>query len=93
MKAELFYGARNSTRVEDNLRLLARFFGMFDSVAFDDECAVHYGLLRANLRRAGTPIGGNDMMIAAMAVAHDLTLATRNQAEFQRVGGLRLEEW
>jgi tRNA(fMet)-specific endonuclease VapC len=93
VKAEVFYGARNSARVDDNLATVARFFQLFESVPFDDAAAEQYGLLRAQLRRSGTPIGGNDMQIAAIALACDMTLVTRNQNEFLRVAGLRVEAW
>ena len=60
---------------------------------FDDRAADHDALLRATLERAGTPIGPNDLLIAAIAVANDLTLVTHNTGEFSRVPGLRLEDW
>ena len=93
VKAELLYGARNSAKVADNLRKLERFFAPFESLTFDDAAAECYGTIRAQLQRAGTPIGGNDLMIAAIARASDLTLVTRNHAEFRRVSGLRVEVW
>ncbi len=93
VKAELLYGARKSARVEQNLERLAAMFGALPSAPFDDAAAEHYGLLRAQLERAGTPIGPNDLLIAATALAHDLTLITRNTVEFRRVVGLRVEKW
>lgn len=93
VKAELFYGARRSSRVSENLRLLQRFFAPFICLSFDDRCAEHYGLIRADLERAGTPIGPNDLMIAATARAYDLVLVTHNTREFSRVVGLQLEDW
>jgi len=93
VKAELMYGARHSARVSENLARLVEFFAPFESIAFDDDAAAHYAALRVLLQRAGTPIGANDMMIAAIALANDLTLVTRNQDEFLRVPGLRVESW
>lgn len=93
VKAELLYGARKSKRVSDNLMRLMQFFATFDSLPFDDLAAEHYGMLRAQLEAAGTPIGANDMMIAATALASDSTLVTRNQSEFLRVTGLSVETW
>ena len=93
VKAELLYGARHSARVEENLARLASFFELFESLSFDDIAAEHYGVLRAQVRRAGTPLGGNDLLIASIALAADLTLVTRNQEEFRRVGGLRVQAW
>lgn len=93
VKAELYYGARRSQRVSENLVLLGRFFTPFLCLPFDDACAEHYGLLRAELADRGSPIGPNDLMIAATALAHDLTLVTHNVREFSRVPGLRLVDW
>jgi tRNA(fMet)-specific endonuclease VapC len=52
-----------------------------------------YGLLCAQLEAAGSPIGGNDMLIAAHALATDCTVVTANEREFGRVRGLRVENW
>lgn len=93
VKAELLFGAHNSQQVAANLRRLRAFFEPFPSVFFDDEAADIYGSLRSHLRREGTEIGSNDLMIAAIAVALDLTLVTHNRSEFARVPGLRLAEW
>ena len=93
VKGELLYGARRSSRVAENLRLLDRFFDTIASLPFDDRCAEEYGLLREELDRAGTPIGPNDLLIAATARAHRAILVTHNVREFSRVAGLRLEDW
>ncbi len=93
VKAELLFGARKSSRVEENLQVLVRFFAPFRTFPFDDLCAEHYGSIRADLFRAGKPIGPNDLLIAATARAHDLTLVTSNTGEFSRVVGLRIEDW
>ena len=93
VKAELLYGARASARVDDNLRWLDELFGVYGSLPFDDEAAAHYGVIRAQLRRAGTPIGANDMMIAGIALARDVAVVTGNGREFRRVPGLRVLDW
>lgn len=93
VKAELLHGARRSSQVSDNLRLLQRFFAPFICLPFDDLCAEHYGFIRADLERAGSRIGPNDLMIAATARAHDLVLVTHNTSEFARVVGLAVEDW
>ena len=93
VKAELLYGARASARVRENLEKLEAFFALFPSLPFDDAASEHYGAMRAQLRRAGTPIGGNDMLIASIALAADATLVTRNEKEFRLVPGLRVEVW
>jgi tRNA(fMet)-specific endonuclease VapC len=93
VRAELLFGARKSSRVEQNLTLLSKFFAPFESLAFDDRAAEHYGLIRAELEREGRLIGPNDLLIAATARTHDATLVTRNTKEFSRVVGLRIENW
>lgn len=57
------------------------------------DAAQHYGNTRAQLEAAGTPIGGNDLWIAAHALAQNLTLVTNNTREFERVVELRVENW
>ena len=93
VKAELRYGARLSSLVAENLRLLEDFFVPFLSVPFDDACTGYYGQIRADLRRAGNMIGPNDLMIAAIAKTHDLTLVTHNIRDFSRVVGLKIDDW
>jgi tRNA(fMet)-specific endonuclease VapC len=93
VKAELLYGARKSRRVAATLETLARFFEPIASVSFDDAAADEYGVIRAQLERAGTPIGANDLMIGAIARHHDFTLVTNNVDEFCRIAGLRIDNW
>jgi tRNA(fMet)-specific endonuclease VapC len=64
-----------------------------ESLSFDDQAAEHYGRVRPLLEHAGTPIGPNDLMIAAIALTHDATVLTRNEREFRRVPGLRVATW
>lgn len=93
VKAELVYGAYRSARMADNLRVLNKFFEPFPTLPFDDRCLEPYGRIRSDLEREGTPIGPYDLMIAATALAHGLTLVTHNTAEFSRVVGLQIEDW
>lgn len=93
VKAELLHGAQKSSRVAENLELLKHFFTPFQSIPFDDASAEHYGQIRRDLERAGTPIGPNDFLIAATARAHGLVLITHNVREFSRVSGLQVEDW
>ncbi len=93
VRAELLWGARNSQQVEENLERVRVFAGPLKTLTFDDDCAEHYAVIRAVLAARGTPIGPNDTLIAAIAVAHKAVLVTRNQREFERVENLRLEVW
>ncbi len=88
---ELFYGAYKSQRTEENMR---RVEGVrFEVVEFDTEDSRKSGELRDRLAAAGTPIGPLDVLIAGQALARDLILVTHNMREFQRVPGLRVEDW
>ena len=93
VKAELLFGARKSQRVEANLQILRHFFTPLDSLPFDDRCAEEAGLIRADLGAQGTPIGPNDLLIAATARTHDVLLVSHNCNEFARVTGLKLTDW
>ena len=93
VKAELYYGVQRSSQPARNRAQLSDFFTNFGSVPFDDLAAETYGRIRVELARAGTPIGPNDLMIAAIALPHRLTLVTHNTDEFGRVAGLTLEDW
>lgn len=93
VKAELLYGARKSQSVEKNLTLLSKFFNQLESLPFDDSASDFYGTQRSILEKAGKTIGNSDLLIASIALAHDLTVVTRNQREFVRVQNLRVEVW
>jgi tRNA(fMet)-specific endonuclease VapC len=93
VKAELLYGAEKSARAEQVKQKLAVFFARFKSMPFDDGAASAYGELRAAVERTGQPIGPNDMLIAAIALAGGLTVVTHNGGEFRRIPGLLVEDW
>ena len=88
---ELFYGAFRSSRVEENVRRLEAL--KFAIVEFDAEDARRAGELRADLARAGRPIGPYDVLVAGQALARGLTVVTHNMREFARVPGLSVEDW
>lgn len=89
---ELRFGAEKKksppllARVEELLQVL-------DVLALDVDTDLHYGNIRASLEAAGTPIGPNDLLIAAHAKSLNLTLVSANVNEFSRVPGLSLENW
>jgi tRNA(fMet)-specific endonuclease VapC len=93
VKAEMLYGAERANNPSAVLARLIEFFAPFESLPFDDAAAVEYGRIRRVLAEAGTPIGPNDLMIAAIAVRGGLTLVTHNTGEFSRVPGLSIEDW
>jgi len=91
--AELHYGALKSDDPSSNLASLREMTDLFLVLPLDGPCAQRYGEIRSHLEARGTPIGPNDLFIAATALAHDLTLVTHNTREFGRVVGLRVEDW
>jgi len=93
VRFELYLGAYNSSRAEENLESLRKFFGDFVSLPFDGRAAEAGGRLRSQLKATGTPIGSYDIQIAVIALTHDLTLITHNTAEFSRVNELSIEDW
>jgi tRNA(fMet)-specific endonuclease VapC len=93
VKAELLYGAYNSSRCEANLALLSNLFKEIRSYSFDDAAADCYGRIRADLTKRGAPIGPNDLMISAIALTNQLVLITHNVSEFGKVAELKIEDW
>ena len=91
--AELEYGARNSKAYGDSISAIKSFTDNFNKVDLDEASAASYGKIRADLKTKGTIIGANDLMIAANALAGDYILVTHNTGEFDRVNGLRVEDW
>lgn len=87
---ELYFGAYGSELVGRNLGSIERLTERAVVLAADAETARIYGAIKANLRQQGRPIPENDIWIAATAVQHDLTLATRD-AHFEQVDGLTFE--
>lgn len=92
-KAELLYGVEVSPRRNQDAAALAALLPYVEALDFPDEAAAHYAEIRADLKRRGTPIGANDLFIAAHARSAGLTLVTNNSAEFERVRKLKIENW
>lgn len=91
--AELFHGVYKSRFPEKNLQAVVHFCLPLEIAEFDGPAAEMYGRVRACREQAGTPIGPLDTLIAAHALSLECTLVTNNQGEFQRVSGLRVEDW
>lgn len=90
--AELRFGAtkRQSDRLSAQLEMI---LGVLDVQPFDAPADAAYGRLRAQLEAEGLPIGGNDMLIAAHALATGSVVVTDNRREFERVADLKVENW
>jgi tRNA(fMet)-specific endonuclease VapC len=90
--AELDYGVSKSASAR-NRQALDKFLAPLDVLPFDADAMRCYGQLCSRLERAGTPIGALDQLIAAHALALDVVLVSNNLREFERIPGLRLENW
>ena len=90
---ELAYGAEKSANPERNLNVLEGFAARLEVLPYGAEAAAHTGQLRSEQAKAGKPIGPYDQMIAGHARSEGLILVTNNLKEFERVAGLRLENW
>ncbi|AHZ70231.1 MULTISPECIES: tRNA(fMet)-specific endonuclease VapC [Pseudomonas] len=90
---ELIYGAEKSATPEKNLAVIEGFTARLEVFPFDNEAAAHTGMIRSELAKAGTPIGPYDQMIAGHARSRGLIVVTNNLREFERVPGLRVEDW
>jgi tRNA(fMet)-specific endonuclease VapC len=90
--AELRYGGAKKSSPKLSAQLAA-ILGALDILPFESPADVTYGQIRARLEQEGHPIGANDLLIAAQAVASHLTLVTDNEREFSRVEGLSRENW
>ena len=91
--AELQYGVARSRDPQRNRIALIHFLAPLEVLPFDQHAADAYGEFRADLERAGGPIGPLDTLIAAQALAEKLTLVTNNQRHFARVADLHVENW
>jgi tRNA(fMet)-specific endonuclease VapC len=93
--AELCFGIENgdASMKERRQEQLDAFTALLSVLPLDESAGVHYGRIRAHLRRNGTPIGNNDLFIAAHALSESAVLVSNNQREFTRVPDLVVENW
>jgi tRNA(fMet)-specific endonuclease VapC len=91
--AELYAGAYHVSNPEPLLQKIVDLLDDVEILSFDHPCAEQFGIVRGRLLRKGISIPETDLMIASVALVHDLTLVTHNTADFQHVPGLRLEDW
>lgn len=93
VRAELLFGALKSAQPDENRAKVELFLAPFEILDFDRSAADRYAHTRLELDKAGTPIGPNDLVIAATVLASSATLVTHNTREFSRVPGLLVEDW
>ena len=93
---ELHYGAEKSARRArrvENLTAIEHFVARLEVLPFETKAAAHYGQVRAELERAGTPCGPHDMQIGGHARSEGLIIVTNNTRGFSRMPGIRVENW
>lgn len=90
---ELLYGARRYEKRSAREARVAAALSPLICLPFDLPAAHHYARIRDELESGGLAIGGNDLIIASIALTHNLTVVTHNSAEFSRVPGLLVEDW
>ncbi|MBV9811184.1 MAG: tRNA(fMet)-specific endonuclease VapC [Acetobacteraceae bacterium] len=90
---ELLFGAERSAKPAQNREIVARFAGRLSVLPYDSSAAAHTADIRANLERRSLVIGAYDVMIAGHARSRGLVVVTGNLREFERVEGLRSEDW
>jgi len=90
---ELHYGAEKSARRLENLQAIEHFAARLEVLAFGLKAAAHYGQIRAELERAGTPYGPHQMQFGEYARHETVIVVTNNIREFDRMPGLRTEHW
>ena len=90
---ELMYGAEKSQYPARNAEAIESFAARLEVLNYDPQAAQHTGQIRHELGRAGQPIGPYDQMLAGHARSQGLILVSNNLSEFNRVSGLRLENW
>jgi len=91
--AELACGVENSTHIESNRQTLELFFAKMNIVAWDETALWQFGFHKVKLKKAGTKIGELDLLIGCQALAMNAVLVTNNVREFERIEGLKLENW
>jgi len=90
---EMWFGAEKSERRDENLTSLSLFAARMEIPSFDPAAGEHFGEIRMQLERSGTPCGPYDMLIGAHARSLGLTLVTNNRRDFDRMPGLKVENW
>lgn len=90
---ELIYGVNKSLHKRKNLNAILKILSPFEVIDYNSQDAWEYGEIRAALEVKGTPIGGNDLMLAAQARRRGLIVVTNNVREFERVEHLKVQDW
>jgi tRNA(fMet)-specific endonuclease VapC len=91
--AELYYGAYNSSRREENITVINELLDEVNVLDFDQEAGVCFGEIKTNLKNQGELICDSDLFIASIAISKSLTLVTNNTKHFDRIERLKIDNW
>jgi tRNA(fMet)-specific endonuclease VapC len=91
--AELYFGAYNSTRVEQNLTRAERFMASLVVLSLDVAALKTFGELKSHLRKTGQPVADFDLLIASIALANQRILVTNNTRHYERIPNLQIQNW
>ncbi len=90
---ELYYGAHKSKKTSSNLAKIKNLEQSLDIIPIGMESVEVFGMLKAQLENDGTRLDDFDLIIASCALTSNLTLVTNNTRHFERIAGLKLENW
>ncbi len=90
---ELYYGAHKSQKIASNLAKIKTLENSFEIVPISEKSAEVFGIIKAQLEKAGSPLDDFDLIIASCALSDNLVLVTNNVKHFQRIEGLKLTNW
>jgi len=91
--AELYFGAYNSSKIDENCQLLEELVPELNILWFDEDCGKIFGEIKTELKKSGELINDSDLFIASTALKNKLCLVTNNQKHFTRIKNLRIENW
>jgi len=90
---ELYYGAYKSKKTTSNLAKIKTLENSLEVVTLGKESVDIFGMLKANMESSGTPLDDFDLALASCALAHNLILVTNNSRHFDRIEGLKIQNW
>lgn len=91
--AELYFGAYNSAKIEENLARAEDFARQISIAPLDDLVLKAFGRIKADLRKQGQPLADFDLLIAGTVLANEFVLVTNNTQHYERIANLKLENW
>jgi len=92
-KAELYYGAYKSRKIDENIAAIKNISERINFLPFNDHAQSIFGRIKAQLEKEGKRLDDMDLMIASTAITFNLILVTNNDAHFERIAQLKIENW